>query len=246
MSGIDSFSFLENQFYNSYNCYSVFDYSKIGKILNKKIFKNATEIDGAFSYCENLEEVIGNWDPTNPDNKNGFEIPKNCHSTNLFKFCKNLKLVKNLKLSKSYNTGFFANCESLQKIHSLQLNGVCTNMFVNCPVNESWKIWLPTEIETSKIPVYNKNNFLRTRISHDKLKTFYVDIDSVTIDGVQEPDIEKRKKQYEDLLNPNRDFIFKFISLPKPTPQEPPVTPPIVVSNDNGHCVFKNTAVYYK
>lgn len=65
-------------------------------------------------------------------------------------------------------------------------------------------------------------------------------------DGVQEPDIEKRKKQYEDLLNPNRDFIFKFISLPKPTPQEPPINPPIVVSNDNGHCVFKNTAVYYK
>lgn len=106
MSGIDSFSFLENQFYNSYNCYSIFDYSKIGKILNKKIFKNATVINEAFSYCENLEEVIGTWDPTNPDNKKGFEIPKNCNSSELFKFCKNLKLVKNLKLSKGSNIGF--------------------------------------------------------------------------------------------------------------------------------------------
>lgn len=165
----------------------------------------------------------------------------------MFASCENLKSIKNLKLFKEDNSRFFIYCKSLQEVNNLQLNGDCTNIFYQCPVNESWKIWLPTEIETSNSPPsYNKDNFLGTRISYDKLKTFYIDIDSVTINGIKKPNIEKRKKQYEDLLNPNRDFTFKFISLPKPTPQEPPVTPPIVVSNDNGHCVFKNTAVYYK
>ena len=139
----------------------------------------------------------------------------------------------------------FYNCTSLTKVYDVFICDIDYNgLFRNCPVNESYKIWLPTNIEY--IPHYDKDNFLGTSISHDKLKTFYVDINSVIIYGVQEPDIEKRKKQYENLLNPNRDFIFKFISLPKPTPQEPPVNPPVIVTNDNRHCVFKNTSVYYK
>ena len=41
-----------------------------------------------FYYCENLEEIIGNWDPIN-SNKKGFELPK--ASKFLFRECKNLK-----------------------------------------------------------------------------------------------------------------------------------------------------------
>lgn len=213
--------------------------------LDSKVFpSNLINTDYSFVECINLKEISGNWGPG--ANKNGFEIPEFANSERMFAECNNLKLIKNLKLSKTDNNELFYRCYNLKEVYNLQLNGIFTNIFKKCHVNESWKIWLPTEIETSKLPAYNKDNFLGACISHDKLKTFYVDINSVTIDGVQEPDIEKRKKQYEDILNPNRDFIFKFISLPKPTPQEPPVTTPIVVSNDNGHCVFKNTAVYYK
>ena len=227
------------------NAKGVFLYrSKIRKI-NTKIFPSSvTNVFRAFGSCKDLEQVVGNWNPNNLNNKEGFEIPeKVIDSSVLFGSCEKLKSVKNLKLVGNCNS-MFADCLLLKEIINLQLNMKCTWMFEMCPINESWKIWLPTEIKTNEIPPYDKNNFLKTYISPDKLKTFYVDINSVTIDGVQEPNIEKRKKQYEDLLNPNRDFIFKFIDLT--ASQEPPITPPIVVSSDNGHCVFKNTAVYYK
>lgn len=228
---------------------NAFSYCKNIEKVDKNILKSkiVENIEYLFQNCKNLKRVIGCWDPMNLNNKNGFKIPESAiNSAGVFDSCENLKSVKNLKLNKSNNNIMFNSCSSLTEVDNLQLNGTCRNIFYNCPVNESWKIWLPTEIDTKTVPSYYKNNFLDTGISYDKLKTFYVDIDSVIIDGVKEPDIEKRKKQYEDILNPNRDFTFKFISLPKPTPQEPPVTPPIVVSNDNGHCVFKNTAVYYK
>ena len=244
MSGISDPSFLKNWvgFSNSYQAFV--ECNKIKK-LDKKVFPSSLSSVKDFCGCKNLKEIIGNWDPINP-NKKGFELP--IGSQYLFEGCKNLKSVKNLKITKN-NRMVFYNCTSLTEVHDVFIcdtnnGGIFDND--NCPINESYKIWLPVNIEWGFMPHYDKNNFLGTGISHDKLKTFYVDINSVTIDGVKEPDIEKRKKQYEDLLNPNRDFIFKFISLPKPTPPEPPVTPPIVVSSDNGHCVFKNTAVYYK
>lgn len=242
--GVFDPSFLKN--WNITKARGVFLYRPKIRKINTKIFPSSViNIFRAFGSCNDLEQVVGNWNPNNLSNKEGFEIPENViDSSVLFSGCEKLKSVKNLKLVGDCS-GMFINCLLLKEVINLQLNMKCTWMFEKCPINESWKIWLPTEIKTNEIPPYNKNNFLKTYISHDKLKTFYVDINSVTIDGVQEPDIEKRKKQYEDLLNPNRDFIFKFIDL-KPTPQEPPVTPPIVVSSDNGHCVFKNTAVYYK
>ena len=224
------------------HCYNI---EKVDKnILKSKVLKNTNEM---FYCCENLKQIVGCWDPMNLDNENSFKIPESVTDSNcMFIYCSNLKSVKNLKLCKGNNASMFRDCFSLSEVDNLQLEGRCTDIFLNCHINNSWKVWLPTEIDTKTIPSYNKDNFLEMTVSHNQLKTFYVDIDSVTIDGVKEPDIEKRKKQYEDILNPNRDFTFKFISLPKPTPQEPPVTPPIVVSSDNGHCVLKNTAVYYK
>lgn len=231
--------------YSSYQTFS--GCNRIKKLDNKVFPPNVHSSIRDFDWCENLKEIVGNWSPINP-NKNGFELPEG--SQYIFENCKNLKSVKNLKISNNHQT-VFSNCISLTEVYDVYISNAYNDViFYNCPINESYKIWLPTSIG-GNIPRYDKNNFLYTGISHDKLKTFYVDINSVTIDGVQEPNIEKRKKQYEDLLNPNRDFIFKFIDL-KPTPQEPPVnpelpvTPPIVVSSDNGHCVFKNTAVYYK
>ena len=196
------------------NCKNI---EKVDKnILKSKI---VTDIGYMFDCCENLKQVVGCWDPMNSNNENGFKIPESVrYSYCVFAKCKNLKSIKNLKLNKANNEYMFRNCFSLTEIDNLQLNGNCTNIFSNCQINESWKVWLPTEIDTKTVPSYYKNNFLDTGISYDKLKTFYVDIDSVIIDGVKEPDIEKRKKQYEDILNPNRDFTFKFISLPKPTP----------------------------
>ena len=213
------------------------DCDKIIKI-NTKVFPyTIINIFGAFSNCKNLEEVQGGWiepnsslyyqnytlsevtleqvkDFENPVYKDGFIIPQSVVSaTGLFAGCKKLKSVKDLKLSKGNNDQCFKECTSLKDVYNVNLNnGSAADAFENCPQNKDYRIWLPI-IVNSTTP-YDKNNFLGTGLSIEHVKQFFVDDNFIFVDGKYEPFDAQRRINYENAINPERAFVFKYFTHP--------------------------------
>ena len=206
--------------------------------INTKIFPSTvTSIIGAFSYCENLEEVQGGWvepnsslyyqnytlsevtleqvkDFENPVYKEGLIIPPSAeYATALFCGCKKLKSVKDLKLSKRNNDRCFEKCRSLKEVYNVNLNnGSAVDAFHSCPQNKDYRIWLPI-IVNSTTP-YDKNNFLDTGLSIEHVKQFFVDDNFIFVDGKYEPFDAQRRINYENAINPERAFVFKYFTHP--------------------------------
>ena len=210
---------------------------KIIKI-NTKVFPSTIiNIFGAFANCKNLEEVQGGWiepnsslyyqnytlsevtleqvkDFENPVYKDGLIIPQSVVSaTGLFAGCKKLKSVKDLKLSKGDNDQCFKECTSLKDVYNVNLNnGSAADAFENCPQNKDYRIWLPI-IVNSTTP-YDKNNFLGTGLSIEHVKQFFVDDNFIFVDGKYEPFDAQRRINYENAINPERAFVFKYFTHP--------------------------------
>ena len=211
---------------------------KIIKI-NTKVFPSTVEdIRGAFFGCKNLEEVQGGWvepnsslyyqnytlsevtleqvkDFENPVYKEGLIIPPSViDASYLFESCKKLKSIKDLKLAKEKNKACFKGCTSLKEVYNVNLNNGTefNDMFDSCPQNKDYRIWLPI-IVNSTVP-YNKNNFLDTNLSIDHVKQFFVDDNFIFVDGKYEPFDAQRRINYENAINPERAFVFKYFTHP--------------------------------
>ena len=220
------------------NAKSVFaECNKIIKI-NTKVFPSTVEdISHAFFNCSNLEEVQGGWiepnsslyyqnytlsevtleqvkDFENPVYKEGLIIPPSViNASYLFTECTKLKSVKDLKLCKSKNIYCFSNCTSLKEVYNVNLNSSqLSGMFINCPQNKDYRIWLPIIVDSSI--QYNKNNFLGTRLSIEHIKQFFVDDNFIFVDGKYEPFDAQRRINYENTINPERAFVFKYFTHP--------------------------------
>ena len=220
------------------NAKSIF--AKCNKIIkiNTKVFPSTVEdISHAFFNCSNLEEVQGGWiepnsslyyqnytlsevtleqvkDFENPVYKDGLIIPPSViNASYLFTECTKLKSVKDLKLCKSKNNYCFSNCTSLKEVYNVNLNSSQLSiMFINCPQNKDYRIWLPIIVE-STMP-YDKNNFLGTRLSIEHVKQFFVDDNFIFVDGKYEPFDAQRRINYENAINPERAFVFKYFTHP--------------------------------
>ena len=214
------------------------DCDKIIKIDTKVFPSTIINIFGAFANCKNLEEVQGGWiepnsslyyqnytlsevtleqvkDFENPVYKDGFIIPQSVVSAaGLFAGCKKLKSVKDLKLSKGNNSQCFEKCTSLKEVYNVNLNNGTDfkDIFKECPQNKDYRIWLPIIVE-STMP-YDKNNFLGTGLSIEHVKQFFVDDNFIFVDGKYEPFDAQRRINYENAINPERAFVFKYFTHP--------------------------------
>ena len=131
----------------------------------------------------------------------------------LFAGCKKLKSVKDLKLSKGNNDQCFKECTSLKDIYNVNLNNSSVaDAFENCPQNKDYRIWLP--IIVSSTTPYDKNNFLGTGLSIEHVKQFFVDDNFIFVDGKYEPFDAQRRINYENVINPERAFVFKYFTHP--------------------------------
>ena len=220
------------------NAAAVFEHcNKIIKIDSKTFPSTVRSVQQAFSLCKNLEEVQGGWiepnsslyyqnytlsevtleqvkDFENPVYKEGLIIPP--HVTNavsLFYGCTKLKSVKDLKLAKENNDYCFKDCTSLKEVYNVNLNnGSAVHAFDSCPQNKDYRIWLPI-IVNSTIH-YDKNNFLDTDLSIEHVKQFFVDDNFIFVDGKYEPFDAQRRINYENAINPERAFVFKYFTHP--------------------------------
>lgn len=213
------------------------DCDKIIKIDTKVFPSTIINIFGAFANCKNLEEVQGGWiepnsslyyqnytlsevtleqvkDFENPVYKDGFIIPQSVVSAaELFAGCKKLKSIKDLKLSKGNNDQCFKECTSLKDVYNVNLNnGSAADAFNGCPQNKNYRIWLP--IIVSSTTPYDKNNFLDTGLSIEHVKQFFVDDNFIFVDGKYEPFDAQRRINYENAINPERAFVFKYFTHP--------------------------------
>lgn len=206
--------------------------------INTKTFPDTVQqINDAFSRCKNLEEVQGGWvepnsslyyqnytlsevtlkqvkDFENPVYKEGLIIPPSVTSASfLFDRCTKLKSVKDLKLAKENNDYCFKECTSLKDVYNVNLNnGSALHAFYGCPQNKDYRIWLPI-IVNSTTP-YDKNNFLGTDLSIEHVKQFFVDDNFIFVDGKYEPFDAQRRINYENAINPERAFVFKYFTHP--------------------------------
>ena len=206
--------------------------------INTKTFPNTVQqINDAFSKCKNLEEVQGGWiepnsslyyqnytlsevaleqvkDFENPIYKEGLIIPPSViDASYLFQGCTKLKSVKDLKLAKEKNIKCFDGCTSLKEVYNVNLNnGSAVHAFEGCPQNKDYRIWLP--IIVSSTTPYDKNNFLDTGLSNEHVKQFFVDDNFIFVDGKYEPFDAQRRINYENAINPERAFVFKYFTHP--------------------------------
>jgi len=218
---------------------NIFDHcDRIIKIDTKVFPSTVEDVCAAFMGCKNLEEVQGGWvepnsslyyqnytlsevtlqqvkDFENPVYKEGFIIPPSViDASYLFQNCTKLKSVKDLKLAKEKNIECFNGCTSLKEVYNVNLNNGTDfkDMFKECPQNKDYRIWLPI-IVNSTTP-YNKNNFLGTGLSIEHVKQFFVDDNFIFVDGKYEPFDAQRRINYENAINPERAFVFKYFTHP--------------------------------
>lgn len=206
--------------------------------INTKTFPDTVQqINDAFSRCKNLEEVQGGWvepnsslyyqnytlsevtleqvkDFENPIYKEGLIIPPSVtNASYLFYRCTKLKSVKDLKLAKENNDYCFKDCTSLKEVYNVNLNNSSVvHAFNGCPQNKDYRIWLP--IIVSSTTPYDKNNFLDTGLSIENVKQFFVDDNFIFVDGKYEPFDAQRRINYENAINPERAFVFKYFTHP--------------------------------
>lgn len=217
---------------------NIFDHcDRIIKIDTKVFPSTVEDIRAAFMWCKNLEEVQGGWiepnsslyyqnytlsevtleqvkDFENPVYKEGFIIPPSViDASYLFENCIKLKSVKDLKLAKEKNKECFKNCTSLKDVYNVNLNnGSAIDAFKNCLQNKDYRIWLPIIVESTT--PYDKNNFLKTGLSIEHVKQFFVDDNFIFVDGKYEPFDAQRRINYENAINPERAFVFKYFTHP--------------------------------
>ena len=220
------------------NAAAIFEHcNKIIKIDSKTFPSTVKSVQQAFSLCKNLEEVQGGWvepnsslyyqnytlsevtleqvkDFENPVYKEGLIIPLSVtNAVSLFYGCTKLKSVKDLKLAKENNDYCFDGCTSLKDVYNVNLNnGSAVHAFNGCPQNKDYRIWLPI-IVNSTTP-YDKNNFLGTCLSIEHVKQFFVDDNFIFVDGKYEPFDAQRRINYENAINPERAFVFKYFTHP--------------------------------